>query len=218
MNDGNTAMILNPFLIGLKEVGAEVETFFTKKMNINPCRGCYHCLFQNPGICVQKDDMDLIIRKLIEADVWVFATPLHFAGMTASLKNALDRMQTLMGPDLEIRGGHSRMSVNQNLVTGKIVLVSTSGLWETDNFYPLVVHIKHICQHIGRDYAGALLRPHSRVMKPMMTIGTDISDIFDAATEAGRQLGIEGMMNPATIARVGKELVDLETYVSAPGD
>ncbi|WP_332882068.1 flavodoxin family protein [Methanosarcina horonobensis] len=36
MDKGNTALILNPFLEGMKEAGAEVELFYTKKLNINP--------------------------------------------------------------------------------------------------------------------------------------------------------------------------------------
>lgn len=30
-------LILNPFLDGMKEAGAEVELFYTRKLRINPC-------------------------------------------------------------------------------------------------------------------------------------------------------------------------------------
>jgi len=34
MEKGNTALILNPFLDGMKEAGAQVELVYSKKLNI----------------------------------------------------------------------------------------------------------------------------------------------------------------------------------------
>jgi len=34
MGEGNTALVLDPFLQGMREVGAEVELFSTKKLKI----------------------------------------------------------------------------------------------------------------------------------------------------------------------------------------
>jgi multimeric flavodoxin WrbA len=38
MDKGNTALILGPFLEGMRAAGAEVELFYTRKLKINPCR------------------------------------------------------------------------------------------------------------------------------------------------------------------------------------
>ena len=75
MNKGNTALILNPFLEGMREAGAEVELFYTKKLKINPCQGEGNCGFKTPGECFQKDDMQMLYPKLRDADIWVFAPP-----------------------------------------------------------------------------------------------------------------------------------------------
>ena len=37
--NGNTALVLTPFLEGMKEAGAEIETVYTEDLNIRPCRG-----------------------------------------------------------------------------------------------------------------------------------------------------------------------------------
>jgi multimeric flavodoxin WrbA len=42
-------MILNPFLAGMKEAGASVEVFYTRKLKIGPCNGEMSCWFKNPG-------------------------------------------------------------------------------------------------------------------------------------------------------------------------
>jgi len=108
MAKGNTAAILTPFLEGMKEAGAEVELFYTKKLKIKPCQGCFNCWLKTPGVCSQRDDMDMLRPKLEEADVWVLATPLYVDGMTGPMKNLLDRIIPGIQPFMELRDGHIR--------------------------------------------------------------------------------------------------------------
>ena len=63
MDKGNTAMILNPFLEGMREAGSEVELFYTSKLNIKPCTGEFNCWIKTPGECYQKDDMQILYPK-----------------------------------------------------------------------------------------------------------------------------------------------------------
>ena len=87
MDKGNTAVIVNPFLKGMKEAGAEVTLSYTKKLKIKPCRGCNMCLSKTPGKCYQKDDVRVVLSELSQAEVWVFATPLTSGGLSAPFKN-----------------------------------------------------------------------------------------------------------------------------------
>ena len=45
MGEGNTAMILNPFLEGMREKGCDVEIFYTRKLKIGACNGDMSCWF-----------------------------------------------------------------------------------------------------------------------------------------------------------------------------
>ena len=108
MDKGNTAVILNPFLDGMKEAGADVELFYTKKLNINPCQGEFNCWLKTPGECFQKDDMEIIRPKIFDADVCVLATPLYVAGMTGPMKNLIDRIIPGVQPFFELRDDHIR--------------------------------------------------------------------------------------------------------------
>jgi len=42
MEKGNTALVLAPFLDGVKEAGASVELFYAKRLNVKPCAGEFH--------------------------------------------------------------------------------------------------------------------------------------------------------------------------------
>lgn len=213
MQNGNTAIILNPFLEGMKEMGAEVELLFTKKLNVNPCQGCFNCWLKTPGKCFQKDDMQMLLPKLHEADILVLATPLYVDGMSAPMKNVIDRMVPLVQPFVELRDGHYRHVVREGHEYASLVLVSNCGFWETDNFDTLLVHVKAACKNMAKEFAGAVLRPHGAMLGGMVEMGVPLDDVLEAAKEAGRELVRDGKMSPGTLATVSRELMPSETYL-----
>ena len=175
MDEGNTFLILNPFLEGMKEAGADVEVFYTRKMTIGPCNGDMSCWYKNPGTCGQKDDMQMLLPKFKEADVIVWASPVYYAGVTGPLKNLMDRQLPLhMQGEL---GSKKR----------KIVLVSTCGAWELSMFDPLLIQMKTLYNRPdgSSDFAGALLRPMAEAVKEMVKAGETalVEGVFRAARE-----------------------------------
>ncbi len=215
MDKGNTAMVLNPFLKGMEEAGAEVELFYTKKLKVKPCQGELNCWFKTPGKCFQKDDMIMINEKLAQADVIVYATPLYVDGFTGPMKNLIDRMVIGVEPIMELRNGKSRHPKRPGTKNCKVVLVSNCGFWEIENFDHLVTHTKEICDMRSQVYAGALLRPHGPVLRVLKERGEPVEDVFEAAAEAGLQLVREGKMSQETLNTVSRELLPLGTYLNA---
>jgi multimeric flavodoxin WrbA len=214
MENGNTALILNPFLKGMKEAGAETEVFYTKKLKINPCLGDISCVIKTPGKCIQQDDVQAISPKLEEADIIVFATPLYFDGMTTTMKNLIERLFLPTGtPFLELRHGRVRHPMRRRAKKAKIVLVSNCGFWEKENFEPLVAHVKAMCENVNLEFAGALLRPHGPTFGMLLKSGAPVQDVSEAAEEAGRQLVNEGKISEETLSVVSRELISLEDYV-----
>ncbi len=212
--NGNTALILNPFLKGMKEAGAEIELFYIKKLKINPCISEMSCVIKTPGKCILNDDMQMLYPKLKEADIIVFATPLHFDGMTTTMKNLIERLWLPSGtPFLELRNGRVRHPVQPNTKKAKIVLLSNCGFYELENFTPLLAHIKAICENLSFEFAGALLRPHGPTLGMMLKAGAPVTDVLNAAEEAGRQLVTEGKMSEETLNVVSRELLPLKDYV-----
>ena len=61
-------------------------------MDVKNCLGCDACMKTHGG-CVQKDEgMAKIYEDLTWCDIVVFASPVHFAYLTAQLKAVIDRM------------------------------------------------------------------------------------------------------------------------------
>ncbi len=210
---GNTAVILNPFLDGMKDTGAEVELFYTGDLKINPCNGDLNCWTRRGGKCGQNDDMKLLDPKIREADVLVLASPLYCDGVTGPMKTLMDRTVPEVRPFIEIRDGHTRHPLQENVKRSKIVLVSNCGFWELDNFDPAVAHIKAYCKNADAEFAGALLRPHGEFLKTMLDMGLPVSDVIDAAREAGRQLAREGRISQDVLNTVSRELLPRDLFV-----
>jgi multimeric flavodoxin WrbA len=213
MDKGNTAMILNPFLEGMKEAGAEVELFYTSKLNIHPCTGEFNCWLKTPGKCLHNDDMNILYPKFVEADVVVFATPLYADGFNGPMKNLIDRTVPLIDPFFELRDNHCRHPRRGEAKVRKFVLVSNCGLWEKDNFDPLLAHMKAFCKNASAEFAGALLRPHGEAMPGMLEMGVPIGDIFEAAKEAGCQLITGQKISPETLDIVSRDLLPRDMYI-----
>lgn len=212
---GNTSLILTPFLDGMREAGAEVDLFYTKKLDVKPCQGEYHCWFKTPGVCFQKDDMQMVLPKFKAADIWVFATPLYCDGVTGPMKNFMDRLIPGVQPFIELRDDHCRHPAAADRATGgKLALVSNCGFWELDNFDAMLVHMRAFCKNLNYDFAGALLRPHGGGLRDMHKAGMPLDDIFDAAKEAGRQLVEEGAMSSDTLDIVSRELMPRDMYLA----
>ncbi|VVB70777.1 Iron-sulfur flavoprotein [uncultured archaeon] len=207
MGEGNTAMILNPFLEGMKEAGAEVELFYTRRLKIGACNGDMSCWFVNPGVCGQKDDMQMLLPKLKDADVIVFASPVYYASVTGPLKNLMDRqLPNHMQGELGAR-------------RQKIALVSSCGAWELSMFDPLLVQFRALYARPdgSSDFAGALLRPMADGMKEMIKAGETgrLEGIFRAAKEAGHRLISEGSIPEELQQEVSRELMPKDAYYKA---
>lgn len=90
---GNTDILLEQVMAGVKEVGGETESIVLDNLNISPCKYCNGCL--KFGQCVIKDDMQWIYTKLRETDRLILASPVFFMGLTAQTKAMIDRCQAL---------------------------------------------------------------------------------------------------------------------------
>ena len=85
---GNTLTAINAFIKGAAEKN-EIEVIAPDKLHISPCKGCGACKCHKG--CVDQDDTNSTINKLMEADMILFATPVYWWGMTAQLKQVIDK-------------------------------------------------------------------------------------------------------------------------------
>ena len=91
--DGNSDLLASQFSKGAMEAGHTVETIYVRNLQMNYCIGCFAC--QKNGVCIQKDDINGILPKMLQADVVCFSTPVYYYSVTGQMKTFIDRMNPL---------------------------------------------------------------------------------------------------------------------------
>jgi len=211
---GITERILAPFLEGAKEAGAKVDLAYLQGKKIKPCLGCFHCWINTPGQCIQKDDVAELLELYRNSDVVVCATPLYVFGMTAQMKIFFDRFIPLAKPDIVLVDGHCSHPRRGEEGPDGMVVISSCGFHELDNFDEMMAHFKAIIRISKSKLYGALLRPHGEALpfaEQMIKDKTD--DVYAAAREAGRSLVETGEISKDLEDRVAQELMPLDLFL-----
>ena len=93
--NGTSNTIVKEFIKGASVKGHEVEVIDVAHSNLHPCLGCDKCGMS--GDCIQKDDGNKILEKILDSDCLVFVTPVYNFGVSAQLKTLIDRFYARNG-------------------------------------------------------------------------------------------------------------------------
>ncbi len=68
----------------------ELQLLRLQDFKILPCRGCYQCLYKTEQ-CVLDDDLNKIIKTVVDADALIVSAPTYFLGVNSCIKCLIDR-------------------------------------------------------------------------------------------------------------------------------
>ncbi|MCR4962561.1 MAG: flavodoxin family protein [Firmicutes bacterium] len=136
---GNTTEALKMLAEALP-AGSNVETVNVAALKIGGCKSCFACK-QNGGTCVQKDDAEEVLAKVVAADALVFATPVYFMGITAQLKALIDRFFAKVD--------------KLQAASKKVAVIAIGGTPPPSGQYDLIAgNVQAICAFLGWEFAG----------------------------------------------------------------
>lgn len=139
--NGSSNLLADCFRQGAEEAGHSVEIVDVAHANIHPCTGCIRCGYEGP--CVQKDDVEAIRRKILDADMLVFVTPLYYYGMSAQMKAMIDRFCAF------------NSSIQRKHMRSALLAVA----WNSDDqtFEALEAHYKTLVRYLNLTDMGMVL-------------------------------------------------------------
>jgi FMN-dependent NADH-azoreductase len=89
---GNSETLLDWVLSSMAaEPEVTIEKVALSDANVLPCNGCNAC--EKLNRCIQRDGMDILHDKIIEADLIILASPIFCMGLCAQAKALVDRAQ-----------------------------------------------------------------------------------------------------------------------------
>jgi multimeric flavodoxin WrbA len=78
-----------------KNQNIEFEYLFLSEYKLLQCQGCYTCLQKGEQYCPLKDDRDILLGKMKNADGIVFVTPSYVFQISSNLKIFIERFAFL---------------------------------------------------------------------------------------------------------------------------
>ena len=111
---GNSDLLLRQALAGTESVGASTEYVRLHDYKISPCIECNACYAT--GKCEVQDDYQQLLKKILDADRIIFATPIFFMTVCAQAKMLIDRCQCLWAHKYVLKkklitSGHDRRAM-----------------------------------------------------------------------------------------------------------
>ena len=67
------------------------EVIFLRDFDLTPCHGCNGCKKLANYECVYPDKLDLLMSKVLDAEIVVLATPSYFYNVSSLTKNFIDK-------------------------------------------------------------------------------------------------------------------------------
>ncbi|MHA1266003.1 MAG: flavodoxin family protein [Candidatus Helarchaeota archaeon] len=88
--NGNTFQAIKIVFNELEKEGIETELIQLADKNINACKACFACAGKSQCM-TQKDDVNELLSKMMEADGIILGSPTYFANVSSKMKALIDR-------------------------------------------------------------------------------------------------------------------------------
>lgn len=216
---GNTHIMVEAFLAGAKDAGAQTEYILLAKHKINHCLGCFTCWTKTPGQCVHQDDMKELLAKFYDTDIVVLATPLYVDNVTGIMKDFMDRLIPSLDPHFSKDAHGECRHINKSAKVPKLAVISNCGFPEQSHFQVLKLLFKRMALNMGSEVVaeiyrggGALLEAKSLLLKPL------IWRYKKLLKQAGQEVVKDGKLSERTKAELAKPLVSDEQYIKGANE
>lgn len=205
----DTLHITKAFLEGMKSINDyDITIVDVIDKNINYCKGCFTCK-KNGGKCVYNDDMENILKMILQTDIIIWSFPLYAYSMPAHLKVLIDRTMPLSTMAMhEVNGRYEHYS-QYDFSKIKYVMISGCGFPNfKNNFEPMV---QQFINMFGEEDSTIITVPEA----PMFNVeeAKSVTEPFlKVIEEAGKQYAKNGEISEEIKKQILTPMIPPEVY------
>lgn len=209
-----TYLMVEEFLKGAKNAGAETSHIVLSEYKINSCIGCLSCWKKTPGKCIHNDDFSKISTQ--DADILLLATPVYVDNVTALLKNFIDRSVYTANPKIEKAENNESLHLpaKEKDKRTKLVIISHCGFPEQTHFEVLKLFFRRLARNSKMDLiaeiyrgGGPFLLNNSPAFKPI------ISNYKKLLEQSGNEVVSKKLFSKNLQKELEKPLISDELYI-----
>ncbi len=218
---GMSALLIDKLFEGATENGAECEAIHLAELQINHCIDCQLC--QTPEHLLkctfdEKDDASFVFRKMREADLIIFATPVYVLGMSSLLKTLFERFYSTakVGEFHFTKSGMFFHHGDELLAQKPFVPLVVYDNLETEMPKNIISYFKTYSKFSDAEMVGTLIRKSAGMLGVSASSKNKsaIADsILQAYIQAGRELATQKKICKSTEKQANQPIVRLPFFV-----
>ena len=180
--EGCTYTALKEVAGALEKYGIESEIFWVGNGEIAGCIGCGACAKTGEG-CFRKDVVNEFVAKAVEADGYIFGSPVHYAAASGALTSFMDRAFYSGGSKMTGKPAAAVVSCRRG---GASAAFDQINKYFTINCMPVVGS-----QYWNQVHGGKAeeVKQDEEGMQTMRTLGNNMAWLL-SCIEAGKEKGI----------------------------
>ncbi|MEN8177939.1 MAG: flavodoxin family protein [Pseudomonadota bacterium] len=213
---GITSLVINHFLQGCHELGANSEIIHVAKSDLATCDGELACFFKTDRTCLKHtDDQGTeFIEKWIQADRILLASPLHFNSVSSYFIRFLERLLCTVEPFYTENAGYpTHKGPFASKPSAVIGVCAYPGVFNFNLFKEVMLNYQRV---FWLEPGGNILLPMSRdysVLTEKNPRYSRLLGILDRIRQAGREFMQDGEISLETEDQISADTDDFDTLI-----
>jgi multimeric flavodoxin WrbA len=213
--EGNTLIMVEEFLNGVEEAGAETENIILAEKNIRYCKGKFECWLKTPGKCTIHDDMDDLLPKFLTSDIVVFACPVYFDNVPAVMKKFIDRLSPILLPHFEEDENGEYRHAKRYKKYPKIAVISNAGFPGQKSFEVESLFFKRLARSLHTEIIAEIYRAEGEIFrgKNNLMLKPLLGKYKKLLRHAGKEIVENQYLSEKTVKELEKPIIPQSIYI-----